>query len=429
VKYFYEVIQSDDGIPVKAFVHSINTIELHWHDQIEILLVLQGSVHVRERTKSYLLKENDLILFNSNEIHNTSRTDEDNMLLALQISPEYCAACCPGFKRMVFDCKSFLARENDRERFDEIRRFMTRIVWELNKKKKGYQLTVGSEINLLAAYLINHFDCHITEDKNTAGKQRDIARLRNILHYIDEHADDNVTLQGLADREHLNPCYLSHFIREKMGMSFQQYLNHVRLDRAVNLLTNTDRTITEISYASGYPSIKAFNRNFKAVYRCSPKEYRNGNHLSPGGKWIRDDPGSGEKRSRTYLDVDRNAALKKLFSYLKTESSIERAGDTRRNGEVVRDEKTVDEGEAVYGGETMEGEVIPGSGRMPENGMAVAGNTVSKEPAVPAETMENRGYRGKRRQLGTVLEKTDHVQLGIGRVAEELAEPAAGGPK
>ena len=127
--------------------------------------------------------------------------------------------------------------------------------------------------------------------------------------------------------------------------------------------------------------------------------------------------------------MDRNAALKKLFSYLKTESSIERAGDTRRNGEVVRDEKTVDEGEAVYGGETMEGEVIPGSGRMPENGMAVAGNTVSKEPAVPAETMENRGYRGKRRQLGTVLEKTDHVQLGIGRVAEELAEPAAGGPK
>ena len=174
MKYFYEVIKSDDEIPVKAFIHSINGIELHWHNEMEILLVLQGSVHVRVGKERYLLNENDLILINSNEIHNTCKTDKENILLALQVNPEYYSSCCPGFARMVFDCKSFLSAKEDQERFDEVRHYMARIVWELNKKRKGYQLMVGSDINLLAAHLINHFDYHVMSDKNTAGISRDM---------------------------------------------------------------------------------------------------------------------------------------------------------------------------------------------------------------------------------------------------------------
>lgn len=323
MQYFYEVIKNDEIFPMKAFIHSINGIEMHWHNEMEIILVLQGSVNIRVGNEVYFLMENDLILINSNEIHNTSKTNEENMLLALQVSPEYYSAYYPRFNKIIFDCKSFLYGKEEQKRFDMIRHYMAQIVWELNKKRKGYQLIVGSEIHLLAAYLINNFNYYFIEDKKAASINKDIKRLQSIISYINENLDEDVTLQKIADREQLNVYYISHFIQKKMGMSFQRYLNSIRLDKAVNLLSNTNKTITEISYASGFPSTKAFNKGFKDTYGCSPTEYRKENVLFPSNGRKNKNVDFDNKKSKTYLDVDRKAALKKLFTYLKTDNGIQ----------------------------------------------------------------------------------------------------------
>ena len=62
---------------------------MHWHDEIEILLVLEGSVNIRMGDKTHLLHEDDLILINNREIHNIIKTQENNILLEIQIKQEY----------------------------------------------------------------------------------------------------------------------------------------------------------------------------------------------------------------------------------------------------------------------------------------------------------------------------------------------------
>ena len=315
MRYFYERVENDEGLPIKAIVHSVDGIDLHWHNEMEIIIVLQGSVNIRVGNELYELGENDLILINSNEVHNTSKTKEQNVLLALQLDLGYFSAYYPKCNRIVFDCKSSLYKNKEQERFDIIRHYTAKIVWELNKKEKGYQLIIGSDVNLLAAYLVNNFDYYFVENESIGNK--DVNRLQRITSYINENLEKDVSLKEIAEREQLNSYYLSHFIKEKMGMSFQKYLNIVRLDRAVELLLDPDKTITEISFASGFSSTKAFNNKFKDTYDCSPTEYRKRNGSNTSNEDIDKSTSSMGEKSKTYLDVDRSAAFKRLFTYLK----------------------------------------------------------------------------------------------------------------
>lgn len=311
------MIKNEEGLPFKTFIHCINGIEMHFHNEMEIILVLQGSVNIRVGNDVYFLNENELILINSNEIHKTSSTGDDNILLALQIDPKYFSTYGLGFNKIVFDCRSFLYGEEDQEDYNMIRHYLAKIVWELNKKRKGYKLIVGSDINLLAVHLVNNFNYYIMEDETVASRNSDIIRLQSIISYINENIEKKISLQEVADRQKLSVYYLSHFIKKKMGISFQEYLNNIRLDKAVYLLAKTNKTITDISYESGFPSVKALNKKFKELFGYSPMVYRKRSIANINDSERIEEKDSDKKRSRTYLDVDRNAALKKLFSYLK----------------------------------------------------------------------------------------------------------------
>lgn len=131
---FYEIIKSEKGFPIKAFVHSVNSFGMHWHSEIEILLILKGIVNIKIGGKEYLLKENDLIVINSMEMHSINKTNEDNILLALQISPNYYSEIYPDFSNTVFNCNSTLS--SGQEKFDVIRHLVAEILWEINKQKK-----------------------------------------------------------------------------------------------------------------------------------------------------------------------------------------------------------------------------------------------------------------------------------------------------
>lgn len=285
---------------------------MHWHKEVEILLVLKGSVNVRKGTEAYVMKENDLIVINSHEIHSKSKTEEDNIVLGLQIDPDYYCKYYSGFNNILFNCESFNYDEKNQERFNPIRQHLARIVWEFNKKQEGFQLLVGSEVHLLLAYLINNFKSDSSMEEE--GIDNDRERIRRIVDYINENMVKGVSLQEIAEREDLNPYYLSHFIKRSLGISFQEYLNFIRLESVTKLLLSTNKTIIDISHESGFPSTKSLNRIFKREYQISPTDYRKLHKRENG---FANDIDLQKIKSKRYVDVDRHLALDKLFTYLK----------------------------------------------------------------------------------------------------------------
>jgi len=96
MKFQYESINHDKNLPVKIFLHNLRNSPYHWHEDIELLFVLKGSIKVVCGKKTIMLKEKDLNLINSNEIHSTG-ADEDNLTLVIQINVEYFEHYYPDF--------------------------------------------------------------------------------------------------------------------------------------------------------------------------------------------------------------------------------------------------------------------------------------------------------------------------------------------
>lgn len=310
----FELIHTRETIPMKTFIYSANKMTMHWHRQIELLLVLEGSIKLKIATDEYEMHEDDLILLNTNQVHGIMETSEENILLSVQIEPSFYNKYFLGFNNIRFDCKSFLHKGQDR--FDVIRYKLAKIVWEVNKKVLGYELNAVSYLAKLGSHLINNFPSEELENDTSESISRDIFRLNNIIEYIDENISNKITLKDLADDQGLSTYYLSHYIKRMMGISFQQYINLARLNLAIDLLLSTDKTITEIAIESGFASIKSFNTVIKRNHNCTPTEYREKYKKMPSNF----ENGFGESKdkiiSNTYLDVDTDFVLSKLFDYL-----------------------------------------------------------------------------------------------------------------
>ena len=98
-------------------------------------------------------------------------------------------------------------------------------------------------------------------------------RIVDILSYIQMNYAD-VTLDALSERFHLTKPYLSKYIREKSGLTFQDAVKEERLKRARTLLTDTNKTIEAIAAVVGYENVENFNRLFKKSYNETPAQYR-----------------------------------------------------------------------------------------------------------------------------------------------------------
>ena len=93
--------------------------------------------------------------------------------------------------------------------------------------------------------------------------------LRELKKYREE-----LTLKAVADRLNVNGVYLMQSFKNETERSFTQYLNHVRIQKAQQLLLYTNQSINEIAYETGYNTNHYFIKMFKKLNGLSPKEFR-----------------------------------------------------------------------------------------------------------------------------------------------------------
>ncbi len=97
----------------------------------------------------------------------------------------------------------------------------------------------------------------------------------NMIRYIQEHYDEKITLQVLADHFYVSSVWCSNILRERMNKSLPTYLTDIRIARAKELLDDTEMSVEKISREIGYPNPKYFFRMFKQMTTFTPIEYRN----------------------------------------------------------------------------------------------------------------------------------------------------------
>lgn len=96
-----------------------------------------------------------------------------------------------------------------------------------------------------------------------------------LLNYVDSHLGEDLSLQQLSTRFHLNYTYCSELFRSITGQTFTKYLTSHRMEQAANLIANTALSMTEIARQTGYGNYNHFSATFKACYGQTPGAYRN----------------------------------------------------------------------------------------------------------------------------------------------------------
>lgn len=123
------------------------------------------------------------------------------------------------------------------------------------------------------AALVSAVNKLAAEQHITSGREE---RIVEIISFVQKHYVD-VTLDMLVEDFHLSKPYLSKYIKEKAGVTFQELVREERMKKARMLLKETNQTVETIAANVGYENVEHFNRLFKKAYQMTPVQYRKQN--------------------------------------------------------------------------------------------------------------------------------------------------------
>ena len=95
------------------------------------------------------------------------------------------------------------------------------------------------------------------------------------LQYLGRRYAEPITLAHLCDHLHVAPATCTRLLRKSVGRSFKTLLHEIRISHACRMLLETSRPISDAAFASGFQNLSNFNRHFKKLKGCTPREYRN----------------------------------------------------------------------------------------------------------------------------------------------------------
>ena len=99
--------------------------------------------------------------------------------------------------------------------------------------------------------------------------------VQEILIYCAEHYRDQISLKRIAEDLHISPNHISSIFSQKLKISLRDYINNMRISDATQLLTHTEKSITEIMQECGFVNQSTFNKTFLEICGVTPREFRN----------------------------------------------------------------------------------------------------------------------------------------------------------
>lgn len=252
----------------------------HCHDGVEFNYVYAGSCSQVVNGRRVELTQGQTLMLSSDTVHTVLPLGQNDILFNLNINPEYLIGgvlnrlhCDSMVAQILVDSLESSFRHDDylifaSEGNERLRTYMCNLLAEWNAPSAMARDIVESLFILVISELVVSLRAEGVQNTGTP-----MGTALPVLHYLEERYAD-CTLEQTAAHFHLNPTYLSGLLKEKIGLSYRELVQHLRLDAAERLLATTNLPVTEVARRVGYENATYFYRIFRRRCGCNPGEYR-----------------------------------------------------------------------------------------------------------------------------------------------------------
>ena len=272
----------DPAFPFRLWDSSLRNFSFHWHELLEIAYILEGQIFVSVDGKIFEARQGDIVVINSGIVHGFFNPKPGTLITIFQFGLELFDRSLVDLRdravqKLVFDRKTFVSREADRELHQKIERLLLSIRREYYEREEGFHLAIKSGLYELALVFLREMPAKSSVSKEVVKHNYNHQILERVFSYIHGNSGNpGISLEQAAGAAALSKFYFARFFKEQTGQTFHTYLSQVRINRAKEYLAESDLPITEIAYLCGFSSIKTFNRLFKTFTGVAPSTYRSG---------------------------------------------------------------------------------------------------------------------------------------------------------
>lgn len=242
---------------------------MHWHNNIEIILVLSGEIKARVNNVEHIVYPGEILFVNSSELHETESNNKNEIeAITILLSYEF-------MKKYYPEIDSYYFNIDEREEYSkEIKTLMIKCAEEYKKKGQLYELKVSMLLMELFKILIEN--CKIKREKKNVviQEEKSIENVKKAIAFMEDNYELNLCLNDIAYEIGMAPTYFERFFKKNTGETFYSYLNKIRLYYSYKELINTEYSITEIALNNGFANVKSFIEVFKKEYNMTPGKYR-----------------------------------------------------------------------------------------------------------------------------------------------------------
>ena len=261
---------------------------MHWHNHLEIALVLEGRGAFLFGRRVLPAEPGDVFFIDNSQPHVAlPETDGRLRLLLVLFRPELSAG--PGCRELDL---GYLAPFRVDERIASPRicggtplaaevgpvLLELRETWDRHDAAERH--LVDATLRRALALVNRHHGARQLAAATTTGTDRR-EQIRPVLAYVDKHCRESITLGDIADVVHISPSRVRHVFKDVTGVSFKEYVTQVRVTESKRLLISTDLSVADIARAVSYTNLNQFYKVFYRSCAMSPGEYRH--YYTPTG--------------------------------------------------------------------------------------------------------------------------------------------------
>ncbi len=274
MKREYEIVPHPRLKHICCFLVDIDYRTPHLHRELELSLILNGDMTVTSLRESTQMETGSVFLLNSNQVHEYKSVGPYARMLCVQVSPQFCRDYFPSFQNMRFDALR-LQEHLPNDEYERLRAMLVGLTYRYFQGGAGYEFVCQGMLQFIMHTLLSRVPYHVVSDEELHRSHVRVERLNRILDEIDANYMNKILLSDIAHKENLSPYYLSHFFKESLDRSFQEYLTHIRFSHAKYLVAYTDKKLIDICLECGFSDYRYLYRAFLEQLGCTPTEYRN----------------------------------------------------------------------------------------------------------------------------------------------------------